>query len=82
MVVVVALNVAVALAAAVTDAGTDSEELVLDSAILAPPAGAARVKVTVHVAEAFGPRLAGVHASEETNTGAVRLTVVLAEVLL
>jgi hypothetical protein len=38
---VVALNVAaVALAATVTDAGTVSEELVLASAILAPPAGA------------------------------------------
>jgi len=37
---VVALNVAlVALAATATDAGTASEELVLDSAILAPPAG-------------------------------------------
>jgi hypothetical protein len=36
----------------------------------------------VQVLEAFAPRLAGVHASEETNTGAARLTVVLAEVLL
>jgi len=40
-VAVVALNVAVvALAATVTDAGTISKELVLDTAILAPPAGA------------------------------------------
>ena len=38
---VVALNAAlVALAATVTDAGTVSEELELDSAMLAPPAGA------------------------------------------
>jgi len=38
---VVALNVAVvALAATVTDAGTVSEEVLLDSAILAPPVGA------------------------------------------
>ena len=37
----VALNVAVvALAAAVTDAGTVSEALVQDSEILAPPVGA------------------------------------------
>jgi hypothetical protein len=38
---VVAVNVAVvALAATVTDAGTVSEELVLDSVTLAPPVGA------------------------------------------
>ena len=38
---VVALNVAVvALAATVTDAGTVSEELVLDSVMAAPPLGA------------------------------------------
>jgi len=80
---VFAPNVAVvALAATVTDAGTASEELVLDSAILAPPAGAGRVKVTLHAVEAFGPRLAGLHESEETNTGATKLTVELAELLL
>jgi hypothetical protein len=32
--------------------------------------------------EAFGPRLAGLHETEVTNTGATSLTVVLAEVLL
>jgi hypothetical protein len=38
---VVAVNVAVvALAATVTEAGTASEELVLDSVTLAPPVGA------------------------------------------
>jgi len=80
---VVALNVAlVALAATVTDAGTASEELVLESAILAPPAGAGRVKVTLQVLDEFGPRLAGLHESEETSTGATKLTVELAEVLL
>jgi hypothetical protein len=36
----------------------------------------------VQVLEAFGPRLLGLHESEETNAGATRLTVVLAEVLL
>ena len=80
---VVALNAAlVALAATVTEAGTVSEELELDSAMLAPPAGAACVKVTVHVVEAFGPRLAGLHDSAETSTGTTRLTVELAELLL
>ena len=80
---VVALNVAVvAPAATVTEAGTVSEELVLASAILAPPVGADWVKVTVQVVEAFGPRLAGLHESEETSTGAARVTVELAELLL
>ena len=36
----------------------------------------------MQVLEAFGPRLLGLHESEETNTGATRLTIVLAEVLL
>jgi hypothetical protein len=36
----------------------------------------------VHAVEAFGPRLAGLQASEETSTAATRLTVELAEVLL
>ena len=36
----------------------------------------------MQVLEALGPRLAGLHDSEETNTGAARLTIVLAEVLL
>ena len=83
MAAVVALKVAeIAAAATVTDAGTVSEELVLASAILAPPVGADWVKVTLHVLDEFGPRLAGLHESEETNTGAARLTVELAELLL
>jgi hypothetical protein len=83
IVAVVALNVPVVeVAATVTDAGTVNEELVLDSVILAPPVGAGWERLTVHVVEAFGPRLAGLHDSEETNTGAARLTIVLAEVLL
>jgi hypothetical protein len=36
----------------------------------------------VQVLQAFGPRLAGLHETEVTNTEATRLTVVLAEVLL
>jgi hypothetical protein len=32
--------------------------------------------------EAFGPRLTGLHESEETSTGAARLTAELAELLL
>ena len=83
MVVVVVLNVAeVAAAVTVTDAGTVRVALVLVRTTLAPPVGAAWVKVTVQVLEAFGPRLVGLQASEETRTGATRLTVALAELLL
>jgi len=72
---VVALNVAeVDPAATVTEAGTVSTVLVFVSVTTAPPAGATFVSVTVHVPEAFGPKLAG-QASEETSTGATRLRV-------
>ncbi len=83
IVVVVALKVAVvAVAATVTDAGTVSVAFVFVSATLAPPAGADCVKVTVQVLEAFCPRLVGLHTSDDTSTGATRLTVALAELLL
>jgi len=55
--------------------------LVSDNVTAAPPAGAAFVKITVHVPDAFGPRLAG-QDSEETSTGAVRLRILLAAVPL
>jgi hypothetical protein len=48
----------------------------------APPTGAALVRVTVHVEEPLGPRLVGLHVSEETRTGATRLMVAFAELLL
>jgi hypothetical protein len=81
--VVVALNVpVVAAAATVTDAGTVSVGLVLVRVTFAPPAGAALVSVTVQVLDALCPRLAGLHKSDDTSTGATRLTVVFAEVLL
>ena len=83
MVAVVAVKVAdVAAAATETDAGTVSVELVFDNVTLAPPAGAAWVRVTVHVLEALDPRLVGLQERVETRTGATRLTVVLAELLL
>ena len=44
--------------------------------------GAALDKVTVQLLDAFGPRLVGLHVSEEISTGATRLTVALAELLL
>ena len=83
MVAVVALKVAVVAAAAtLTDAGTVSEELVLLSATVAPPVGAAWDRVTVQGLEELGPRLVGLHASEETCAEANRLMVALAELLL
>ena len=82
MVAVVALKVAVVAAAAtVTDAGTVSVGSVLVRVTLAPPVGAAWVRVTVQVLEEFGPRLVGLQASEEI-TGATRLMLALAELPL
>ena len=40
------------------------------------------VRTTVQVLEAFGPRLVGLHPSEDTRAGATRLTVAFAELLL
>jgi hypothetical protein len=80
---VVALKAAdVPLAGTVTDAGTVSVALVFVSATTAPPVGAACVSVTVHVLDAFCPRLVGLHTSDDTSTGATRLTVAFAELLL
>src|ERR1019366_2663325 len=64
-----ALKVAlVAPAAAVTNAGTVSEVLLLASVTTEPPAGAVWVRVTVQVLTAFGPRLVGLQATPEANT--------------
>ena len=80
---VVTLKVAeVADAATVTDAGVVRTELLSERVTLAPPDGAAWVKVTVHVLEELGPRLAGLHASEETVVCGARLTVALDDVPL
>jgi hypothetical protein len=81
--VVVALNVpVVAAAATVIDSGTVKVLFVFVSVTLAPPASAALVSVTVHVLEALGPRLGGLQATDDTSTGATRVTVVFAELLL
>jgi len=82
-VVVVALKLAVVAAAAtVTEAGTVKVAFVFVRVTVAPPVGAAFVRETVHVLDAFGPKLVGLQATDETNAGATRLTVVLAELLL
>jgi hypothetical protein len=83
MVAVVTLNVAdVAAATTVTEDGTVRVVLEFERVTLAPPVGAAWVSVTVQVLDELAPMLAGLQASDETSTGATRLTVVLAELLL
>jgi len=82
MATVMAVKVAdMAAAATVTDAGTVSVGLVLDRVTMAPPVGAAWVRVMVQVLEELGPTLVGLQAREETST-ATRLMVALAELLL
>jgi len=83
MVVVVTLKVAdVAAAATVTEAGTVKVALEFARVTLAPPAGAAWVRVTVQVLEELAPMLEGLQASDERSAGASRLTAALAELLL
>ena len=83
MAAVVALKVADAAAAAtVTDAGTVKLALLFASVTLAPPVGAGWVRTTVQVLEEFGPRLAGLHTSDDNSTGATKLTLAVAELLL
>ena len=74
----VALNVVELLfAGTVTDAGTVSALLFEESATALPPAGAASLRVIVHVVELPELTLAGLQASDETTAGSTKLTVVL-----
>jgi len=83
MVAVVTLKVEdVAAAATVTEAGTVKVALEFARVTLAPPAGAAWVRVTVQVLEELAPMLAGLQASDDTSTDAAKFTVVVAELLL
>src|SRR5580700_2951547 len=78
----VALKVAeVLFAATVTDAGTVSEALLLESPTALPPDGAAWLSVTVQVLAAPEFTLVGVQASAETSVGAIRFKVALCEEL-
>ena len=80
---VVTVNVAVVAAAAtVTEGGTVRVALLFVRLTPEPAVGAGWVNVTVQVLDEFCPRLLGLHAKLDTNTGATRLTVVLAELLL
>ena len=62
--------------------GAVNVELVLASAMTAPPAGTAWFTLTVHVLLVFGPRLVGLHESEETSTELASPRVVFAELPL
>jgi hypothetical protein len=76
----VAVKVAlVAPAATVTEAGTVSSVLLLARVTAAPPGSAGWVVVTVQLLVALWPRLAGVQATEDTSTGASRLTEAVCE---
>jgi hypothetical protein len=78
----VALKVAaVAPAATVTETGTASEALLLARVTFEPPAGAVRVRVTVQVLTALCPRLVGLHAKVDTDTGVTRPIVAVVELV-
>ena len=74
----------VAPAATVTDAATVSALLEFESVTLAPPLGAAWLRLTVQVLEEFAPTLVGLHDKVDTATvtDATKVTVVVAELLL
>ena len=78
----VAVNVAVvAFAATASDAGTVRSVLLLESDTVDPPAGADWFRVTMQALDALCTRLAGLHATLETRTGATRLMVAVCELL-
>ncbi|NWF84226.1 MAG: hypothetical protein HXY18_10390 [Bryobacteraceae bacterium] len=68
----VAVNVALeAPAATVTEAGTDSSELLSDTDTVTPPVGAAPLRVTVQVLLAPEESVVGAQASVETDSGTI-----------
>jgi len=72
----------VAAAGTVTDGATVSVVLEFVRVMVAPPAGAGWVTVTVQVLEALAPILDGAQVSDDTSIGANRVTVAVAEPLL
>src|SRR5271156_4593535 len=67
--------VEVLLAGTVTDAETGSAALLLESATVLPPAGAASFSVIVQVVETPEFRLVGLQARADTVAGSIRLNV-------
>lgn len=76
----VAVNVAdVAAAGTVTEVDTGSALALLDdNATVLPPVGAVWFRVTVHVVATPAVTLGGAHASDDTRTGGVTVTVAVA----
>jgi hypothetical protein len=66
----------------VTDGSTVNAGLEFERVTIAPPVGAARVRLTVQMLEEFDPTLLGLHEMADTATDEVRPTAVLAEVPL
>ena len=80
---VVTVNVAeVAEDPMVTDPGIVSVVPVLDRTMLAPPAGAPCVRVTVQILEEFEARLLRLQDREDSDAGANKVNVLLAELPL
>ena len=83
---VLTLNVAVVpFAGTATEAGAVRAALLLVKATLAPPAGAAVVRVTVQRLVALDPMVVGLQDTEETaeeGAAGTRVTVAFAEVAL
>jgi hypothetical protein len=78
----VALKVAVVdPAAMVTEAGTESEALLLASVTVEPPTEAVCDSVTVQVLTALWPRLVGLQVTPETSSSATRLMLAVWELL-
>ncbi len=77
---VVTANVAeVADGATITEAGALKVLVLLDSAIEAPPAGAALLKLIVQLPEALGPRLTGLQESDDIKADGTSPIALLAE---
>jgi len=72
----------VAAAAMVTDPGIVNIVLLFASTMLAPPGGAPCVRVTVQVLEEFAARLLGPQERVDTDAGAIKVKVLLAELSL
>jgi hypothetical protein len=66
-------NAVLAPAGIMTEAGTVSDALLLDSATLEPPVGAVWERVTEQAATAPWPRLAGLQAAPEMSIPDTRL---------
>ena len=83
MAAVVTVNVPeVAKDAMVSEPGIVNAALLFARMMMAPPVGAACVRVTVQVPEEFAARLLGLHDRVDSDAGAIKVKVVVAELPL